>query len=226
MNAVEMLKLAAQVNDFGRFAQLSDDLRGAMTAGDDDAFMRISGQQQQIKNRYKGQQPPGKMPDPNWQVTVQSPIQLDAKNRMPGYTQIDDISGGQNHWSKGPQTLARQGYNIPDFSKLPQGRYPLGEAAHRAWMASHAGRYGMRPAAHGYPQFEAALALAKTYGPSHGFRRAAQSQGMPLMAAMKSWRRHAQTVNPEFNQAFRRFSAPGTSGGLKHLLNSAKYLRL
>lgn len=225
MNAVIMLKLASQLSDFGRFSQLSDQLRGAMSSGDDDAFMRISGEQQQIKNRYKGHQPPGKMPDPNWQVAVQSPMQLGPGQTMPGYTQIDDVSGGVNRWSMGPRSLAVKGYNVPDVSKLPQGKYSMGEAAHRAWTTSPAGKVSMRPAAHGYAQLEAALALAKAYGPGQGMRAAANRSGVGLMPAMKSWRRHAQTVNPEFNQAFRRFSTPKTNP-LKYLLNSAKYLRL
>jgi N12 class adenine-specific DNA methylase len=64
------------------------------------------------------------VPDPNWQVTVQN------DNGVPGsgYVQIDDVSGGQNNWSKSPKTLGEEGYTVPDFSSLPQGKYTFDEA--------------------------------------------------------------------------------------------------
>jgi hypothetical protein len=66
-----------------------------------------------------------------WQVTVQSPetITEGAKTvSSPGYVQVDDVTGGQNHWSLGPEGLREQGVEVPDFSKLPQGKYDWDEA--------------------------------------------------------------------------------------------------
>lgn len=59
-----------------------------------------------------------------WQVTVQRP-QVPGDR---GYVQIDDVSGGENHWSKGPAQLRAEGYHVPDFSRLPTGRYTWAEA--------------------------------------------------------------------------------------------------
>jgi hypothetical protein len=63
----------------------------------------------------------------NWQVTIQAAQVLThpdgSSMSVPGYVQIDDISGGQNVWSKGPATLRAEGIEVPDFSSLPSGRY-------------------------------------------------------------------------------------------------------
>lgn len=223
MTATEMIKLASQLSDYGRFSELGEQLREAMMSGNADEFKRISGLQQDIKNRYQGHQPPGKMPNPNWQVAVQAPTPLPDKGvTVPGYTQIDDITGNMNRWSLGPKTLARQGFKIPDFSKLPQGRYNLGQAAHSLWSNSYMGRGSVSPAAFGYPQMEAALALAQKMGPSPQFPMAAERGGVNPLTAMKSWRRMTQRSNPEFNQAFRRFANPNA---LKFLINAAKNVR-
>lgn len=69
-----------------------------------------------------------KSADPNWRVTVQSPVELSPGQTMPGYVQIDDVAGGQNNWSKGPAELRDAGYSIPDFSNLPQGQYSFAKA--------------------------------------------------------------------------------------------------
>lgn len=69
-----------------------------------------------------------KQPDPAWQVTVQNAIKLDEKNTVPGYVQIDDIAGGKNNWSAGPDKLKAQGYEVPDFSTLPSGKYTFEQA--------------------------------------------------------------------------------------------------
>lgn len=63
----------------------------------------------------------------NWQVTVQAP-QAHEKGTVPGYVQIDEVQGNQNTWSRSPDTLAKEGVNVPDFSKLPQGKYSYDEA--------------------------------------------------------------------------------------------------
>jgi hypothetical protein len=75
----------------------------------------------------KGGDAPRKAPDLNWRVTVQRP-QVPGD---PGYVQVDDITGSQNKWSKNPEKLQAEGYDIPgskEFMKLDQGRYTLEEA--------------------------------------------------------------------------------------------------
>ena len=52
----------------------------------------------------------------------------DGKTVVPGYVRIDDISGGQNNWSRSPETLKTQGYRLPDYSKLPPGKYTAAQA--------------------------------------------------------------------------------------------------
>ncbi len=71
---------------------------------------------------------PAAQPDPNWQVTVQSEQDAGGGNKVPGYVQIDDVSGGKNNWSKSPETLAKEGVTVHDFSKLPQGKYTYADA--------------------------------------------------------------------------------------------------
>ena len=70
-----------------------------------------------------------KLADPKWQVTVQSEQTMpDGKTKVPGYVQIDSLKNGENEWSQGPDKLRAQGYNIPDFSKLPSGKYTFEQA--------------------------------------------------------------------------------------------------
>ena len=71
------------------------------------------------------------VPDPNWQVTVQRPHWFDGRLVAPGYVQIDDVTGNENRWSKGANLLRLEGYNVPDFSELPSGRYSWSEAVKR-----------------------------------------------------------------------------------------------
>ncbi len=72
-------------------------------------------------------------PDPNWQVSVQAPMKMTnvktgTEETVPGFVQIDDISGGANKWSKSKETLAKEGVEVPDFSSLPSGKYTFAEA--------------------------------------------------------------------------------------------------
>lgn len=67
-------------------------------------------------------------PNPDWRVTVQAPQPLDETTTVPGYVQIDEVIGTDNKWSKGPDKLRAQGYEIPDFSKLPSGKYTFAQA--------------------------------------------------------------------------------------------------
>ena len=62
----------------------------------------------------------GKPLCPDWQVTVQ-PDQLleDGRTVVPGYVQIDDVHA----WSKSAEKLRAEGFDVPDFSGLPRGRY-------------------------------------------------------------------------------------------------------
>jgi len=66
-------------------------------------------------------------PKPDWQVTVQSPIKV-GENTAPGFVQFDDVTGGENKWSKSAATLAKEGVQVPDFSQLPQGKYTFEQA--------------------------------------------------------------------------------------------------
>jgi len=77
---------------------------------------------------FELEKPSAKEVDPNWQVTVQAPQAHESGRTIPGYVQIDDVSGGQNRWSKGPETLRNEGYNVPDLSELPSGKYTMKEA--------------------------------------------------------------------------------------------------
>jgi hypothetical protein len=72
-----------------------------------------------------------KTPDPNWQVTVQAPQKMGTV-AVPGYVQIDDVTGGVNRWSRSPESLAREGLRTADFSKLPSGKYTYAQAVELA----------------------------------------------------------------------------------------------
>lgn len=74
-----------------------------------------------------------KQANPNWMVTVQAPQTLvnpfdGVQAHIPGYVQIDDIEDGQNNWSKTTNRLHDEGYEIPDFHLLPQGKYTWAQA--------------------------------------------------------------------------------------------------
>lgn len=76
-------------------------------------------------------------PNPNWQVTVQSPVSLPNGNLVPGYVQIDSVENGTNAWSKSPERLRREGFDIrEDLARLPQGRYSLAQA--QGWLEQEA----------------------------------------------------------------------------------------
>lgn len=65
--------------------------------------------------------------DPNWRVAVKAP-----EGDVPGFVQIVDPKGTEAGGSKTPEQLRQLGYNVPDFSKLPQGRYTFEEAQRMA----------------------------------------------------------------------------------------------
>lgn len=67
-----------------------------------------------------------------WQVTVQREQPLPDGRLVPGYVQVDDLTGGVNRWSKSPAQLRAEGHDVPDFSRLPQGRYEFETA--RGWL--------------------------------------------------------------------------------------------
>jgi hypothetical protein len=73
-------------------------------------------------------EPTLKPADPNWQVTVQEPMVEGGREIAPGYVQIDDVTGGENHWSKSPETLRKEGYDVPELKGLKQGKYTMAEA--------------------------------------------------------------------------------------------------
>ena len=85
---------------------------------------RIVAGQPNVRSNVRNN-PPSKR---EWQVTVQAPQPLAPGKEVPGYVQIDDVAGGQNNWSKSPATLKEEGVDVPDFSKLPQGKYSYEQA--------------------------------------------------------------------------------------------------
>jgi hypothetical protein len=64
-----------------------------------------------------------KPPQPDWQVSVQSP-----KEGVPGYVQIVDPRQTETDKSPTVESLRAAGHDIPDFSKLPQGKYAYADA--------------------------------------------------------------------------------------------------
>ncbi len=96
-------------------------------------FMKLAqqenplGPERQLINKSFQMPEPTKAADPNWQVSVQAAQKMSDGREVPGYVQIDDVSQG-NKWSAGPEKLREQGYDIPDLSGLPQGKYTLAEA--------------------------------------------------------------------------------------------------
>jgi hypothetical protein len=79
--------------------------------------------------------------NPNWLVTVQREQRVqcpchELDRVIPGYVQVDDVTGGQNNWSKSPQTLVAEGCDLPEaalhFDRLPSGQYTFEQALH--WM--------------------------------------------------------------------------------------------
>ena len=71
-----------------------------------------------------------KVANPKWGVTVMPGVKLPNGQVTPGGVQIDSFVNGTNEWSKNPKQLADEGYQLPDLSKLPAGRYTLEEATH------------------------------------------------------------------------------------------------
>lgn len=68
-------------------------------------------------------------PQPNWRVSVQAPITLESGEVMPGNVQIVDPNApGEAVQSPTVESLRAAGHDVPDFSKLPQGRYTWEEA--------------------------------------------------------------------------------------------------
>src|SRR5207342_2414621 len=64
-------------------------------------------------------------PRPDWQVVVQT-----AKEGVPGYVQIvDPRAPTEAVRSPTVESLRAAGYEVPDFSRLPEGRYTWQEAA-------------------------------------------------------------------------------------------------
>lgn len=72
--------------------------------------------------------PEAKTLGPDWQVTVKPPERLGPDYEVPGFTQFDFIAEGKPGRSAVAQTLEKEGFTVPDFSKLPGGRYTWDEA--------------------------------------------------------------------------------------------------
>ena len=78
------------------------------------------------------------VPKPDWSVTVQG-----AQGEVPGYVQIDDRPASQRGTETGQlgaesrkpptmESLKAAGHEVPDFSKLPTGKYTWAEAVAKA----------------------------------------------------------------------------------------------
>lgn len=70
---------------------------------------------------------------PDLRISVQNEQEMThpqtgEKVKIPGYVQLDEVKDGKNTWSKGPESLKAEGYDVPDYSKLPQGKYTVNEA--------------------------------------------------------------------------------------------------
>jgi hypothetical protein len=66
-----------------------------------------------------------KTPPGTWQVTVQKDHEGHPGS---GYVQIDMIDAdGENEGSTSAPKLVAQGFNLPDFSQLAQGRYRMAD---------------------------------------------------------------------------------------------------
>ena len=62
-------------------------------------------------------------PEPDWQVTVQA-----DQGEVPGYVQIVDPKATESSKSPTMESLRGYGHEVPDFSKLPTGKYTWDEA--------------------------------------------------------------------------------------------------
>ncbi len=117
-------KAAGELTDPVEIAQFeeADKKQKALQGG----FAEMKAQLEKVKAEREAAAKEAQKKD--WQVTVQSPVELSPGQKMPGYIQIDDIAGGKNNWSKNPEALRQEGHDVPDFSKLPQGKYTYSEA--------------------------------------------------------------------------------------------------
>lgn len=79
---------------------------------------------------------PQPAPQPDWQVSVQA-----KAGDVPGFVQIvDPKAPSESAQSPTMESLRAAGYHVPDFSKLPQGKYTYGEAVTKATqMEAHGG---------------------------------------------------------------------------------------
>lgn len=64
----------------------------------------------------------------DWQVIVQEPFEVEGR-KSPGYVQFDRTDSPTAPMpGKGPEGLRKAGYDVPDFSGLPTGKYSIKEA--------------------------------------------------------------------------------------------------
>lgn len=75
--------------------------------------------------------------NPDWKVTVQAPQTYSRPDGSSitggGYTQFDkklpQYGMRGNVWSSGPGRMQAKGYNVPNFTGLPEGQHSIGEAS-------------------------------------------------------------------------------------------------
>lgn len=70
----------------------------------------------------------GKPLPATWRVTVQVVPDPESPGGVFRSIQIDQIEDGKNVRSYGPETAKAAGFDVPDFSKLPQGQYTVEQA--------------------------------------------------------------------------------------------------
>ena len=66
-------------------------------------------------------------PEDDWRVAVQAP-----QGKVPGFVQIINPRGKETDKSPTIESLRAAGHEVPDFSKLPQGKYTYKEAVEKA----------------------------------------------------------------------------------------------
>lgn len=103
----------------------------------------VAGKYNQIRDAYEGapngprqlQATKPEPPQPDWQVSVQA-----SSGEIPGNVQIVDPRATEASVSPTVQSLREAGFHVPDFSKLPQGKYTYGEAVQKATqLEAHGG---------------------------------------------------------------------------------------
>lgn len=120
--------------------------------------------------------------------------------RVPDIVQADGIRGGQNEWSSNPEQLRALGFDIPDTSQLPAGRYTL-EEARKALEQPEAYRKKAREQDRGQEMMSLPVAAPGEERP--GAREAIAQTSPPLTAARideAATQHFAESARPNFKE--------------------------